>query len=270
MVEEKAVLGLVGSPNPDGRTNRLVSSALDGAAEAGAAVEKIQMSEHVVDACRDCLPWVCLTNLKCTYEDKGFELLSEKILNCGALILGTPVYWWDTSGLVKYLILKMFRIFAMSGPLRGLPALGIGIAGGTGNGLLSGLRPVYHFLQIMQTRALNPIPATRFDFDQALAQCRESGQAIAGMANARQPFASYEERLLYYDSLPYINDGLAAERRYLAALMAKAVPDEKLSQIDGDLAQAEILYSAGRPLESQVEISKVYGSTSRILKDMNT
>lgn len=269
MSENKTVLGLVGSPNPEGRTNRLVSAALDSAAQTGAKVEKIQMSEHVVEACKDCLPWVCLANLKCSHKDEGFELLSEKILNCGALILGTPVYWWDTSGMVKYLILKMFRVYAMSGPLRGLPAFGIGIAGGTGNGLVSGLRPVYHFFQIMQMRALDPVPATRFDFDQSLERSRELGRTIAGMVSERRPFAGYEERLLWYDDLPFINDNLAGERQYLAALMAEAVPADQKSQIDGDMARAAILKVSGNPLESQKETSKIYVSTSKLLKDMN-
>jgi multimeric flavodoxin WrbA len=46
------VLGLVGSPNSEGRTNQLVKSALDGAGKAGAATELIQMSDHVVAARR--------------------------------------------------------------------------------------------------------------------------------------------------------------------------------------------------------------------------
>jgi len=265
----KTVLGLVGSPNPDGRTNRLVSASLDGAAQAGATVEKVQMSEHVVDACKDCLPWVCLRELKCTYEDPGFELLSDKILNCGALILGAPVYWWDTSGMVKYLILKMFRVYAMSGPLQGLPALGIGIAGGTGNGLLSGLRPLYHFFQMMQMRALDPVPATRFDYDQALERSRELGGTIAGMAEERAPFKGYGERLLWYDNLPYINESLAGERKLLVALMAEAVPEDQKSEIKGDLNRVDILLASGRPLEAQAEMNKIYASTANLLKDMN-
>jgi multimeric flavodoxin WrbA len=152
MGEKKMVLGLVGSPNRDGRTNELVTAALEGAARAGAGTELVQMSDHVVAACKDCLPWVCKDTHECTYEDEAFEYLSQKVLSGGALILGTPVYWWDTSGMVRYFMLKMFRIYARLGPFQGLPALGIGIAGGTGNGLISGLRPVYHFFQIMQRR----------------------------------------------------------------------------------------------------------------------
>lgn len=194
MTSQNYVIGIVGSPNPQGRTNELVTSALSGAKQAGAETELIQLSDHIVAACKDCLPWVCLTNLKCTYKDEAFEFLSEKVLNCVALILGTPVYWWDTSAMVKYLILKMFRIYARQGPLRGLPALGIGIAGGTGNGLISGLRPVYHFFQMMQMRAIDPIPSTRFNFAAALDRAQEAGRTIAGMSHERSPFTSLEER----------------------------------------------------------------------------
>lgn len=270
MTDKKTVLALVGSPNPDGRTNKLVDAALDGATKEGAVTEKIQMSECVVKPCQDCLPWVCLRNLKCTFEDTGFESLSDKILNCGALILGAPVYWWDTSGLVRYLMLKMFRVYAMSGTLHGLPALGIGIAGGTGNGLISGLRPLYHFFQIMAMRALAPVPATRFNWSWSLEESRRLGAAIAEMADERRPFAGYEERLAWYDDLPYLRENLAGERKYLAALMAEAVPDGQRSEIEGDLSRAEILLASGQELESQREVSKIYMSTSKLLKDMNT
>ncbi|RPJ38391.1 MAG: flavodoxin family protein, partial [Deltaproteobacteria bacterium] len=120
MGTNQIVLGLVGSPNRAGRTNQLVMAALEGANRAGVDTELIQMADHVVAACKDCLPWVCLTKQKCTFEDDAFEFLSQKVLNCGALVLGTPVYWWETSGMVKYFILKMFRVFARSAPLQGL------------------------------------------------------------------------------------------------------------------------------------------------------
>lgn len=138
------------------------------------------MSDHVIDACKDCLPWVCKDDLKCSYDDAAFDYLSEKVLTAGGLIFGSPVYWWDTSAMVRFFILKMFRLYAMSGPLNGLPALGLAIAGGTGNGLISGLRPLYHFFQIMQMRAIAPVPATRFNFESVLKQARTQGMEIGG------------------------------------------------------------------------------------------
>jgi len=252
------VLGLVGSPNREGRTNHLVTSALEGAARGGARTEIVQMADHVVAACKDCLPWVCLTNQKCTYEDNAFEYLSQKVLSCGALVLGTPVYWWDSSGMVKYFILKMFRVFARSAPLQGLPAVGIGIAGGTGNGLISGLRPVYHFFQMMQMRALEPLPATRFNFDAATQRAGELGAELSRMAQKRTPFAGLEERLLWYDALPYLGLSRAAERRLLADLTTAALPQGADPAIPCGLARADALAAAGRSLESLTEITRVY------------
>jgi hypothetical protein len=100
----------------------------------------------------------------------------------------------------------MFRVYARSAPLQGLPAFGLAIAGGTGNGLISGLRPVYHFFHMLQMRALEPVPATRFNFNQAITRAIELGGQIAGMTKNRAPFKGLEERLVWYDNLPYLWD----------------------------------------------------------------
>ena len=256
MASGKTILGFVGSPNPEGRTNLLVTAALEGAAKQGAETELVQLSDYPVAACQDCLPWVCQKNLKCTYPDENFDFLRQKILDCGALVMGTPVYWWDTSGLIKYLILKMFRVYAKSGPLAGLPALGIGIAGGTGNGLISGLRPVYHFFQVMQMRALAPLPATRFDMEQALAKAGEQGAELALAARNRRPFESLEDRLLHYDGLPYINQTRAQERQLLASIVCQALGAG--NEPGQALAAAQGMRSAGDELGALKEVGKAY------------
>ena len=267
MESGKYVLGLVGSPNRDGRTNKLVSAALQGAARKGAPTELVHLADHVVAACRDCLPWVCKENQKCTYEDEAFEYLTRKILNAGALVLGTPVYWWDTSGMVKYLILKMFRVYAPSAPLQGMPAFGIAVAGGTGNGLVSGLRPVYHFFQVMQTRAMEPLPATRFNFASALEHAQVLGGKIAESAGQRAPFKSVEERLLWYDAVPYLGLSRAAERRLLADLAVQALPLDADPAIPRGLGRADAMAAAGRALDSLTEIGRVYEATTQAFVD---
>ena len=258
MEENEIVLGLVGSPNREGRTNDLVTVALEGAARSGRRTELVQMADHVVAACKDCLPWVCKDTHKCTYEDEAFETLSRKVLDCSALILGTPVYWWDTSGMVRYFMLKMFRIYARLGPLQGLPALGIGIAGGTGNGLVSGLRPVYHFFQIMQMRAIDPVPTTRFNFSAALNRAEELGATIAAMTGERLPFSSLEERMLWYDALPYLGLSRFEERRLLASLTTLALPGSADETLSHGLAQADALAASGQRAASLEEITRVY------------
>lgn len=258
MADFGSVLGLVGSPNRSGRTFQAVSAALEGAAADGATVELIQMADHPVEACKDCLPWECKDTRKCAFPDPGFEYLSGKLLQCGAVILGTPIYWWDTSSMVRQLILKMFRVVARSAPLAGVPALGIGIAGGTGNGLISGLRPVYHFFQMLQMRALEPVPITRFNWTNGLERAREAGKTLGGLASSRQPFAGVEERLLWYDELPYLGMTRAAERRLLASLVALAAPPSTADSITGDLAEADAFAARRQAMASLQRITRAY------------
>ena len=261
MSNGKIILGLVGSPRTNGLTNQLVSSALEGAARTGTATELVQMSEYVVDACKDCLPWVCADNLKCTYEDNNLQVLVGKLLSCDGLVLGTPVYWYDTTAMVRLLILKIFRIYARTRPLLGLPAYGIAIAGGTGNGLISGLRPLYHFFRIMWMRAIEPLPVTRFNLTQANEIARNSGYNLARME--KEPFDTIDDRNFWYDNLPYLGNTNAEERRLLAALAYQSVPEEKKPEVQGDWAEVDILSASHRTLESMIETSKIYDSSNK-------
>ena len=263
MDNKRTVVGIVGSPNRDGRTYQLVSSALQGAAKAGASTELVQMADHVVGACKDCLPWVCAAKRKCSCEDAAFEYLSEKLHSCGALVLGSPVYWWDTSGMVRYFFLKMFRVFARSGPFNGLPAFGVGIAGGTGNGLVTGLRPLYHFFQAMQMRAVEPLPVTRFNFDASLEKAASLGARLAGMAEARRPFATVEERLLWYDRLPYLDLSRMQERRLLADQAVGSLSGEAKADLAVRLVEADELAAAGETEEMASKVTGVYDTAVR-------
>lgn len=266
METDGVVLGLVGSPNRDGRTFEMVSAALEAAATMGAKVELIQMADHVVAPCQDCQPWTCMTDLRCHYSDPAFDYLSDKLLTCGALVLGTPIYWWDTSAMVRYLILKMFRVYARSAPLAGLPALGIGVAGGTGNGLVSGLRPLYNFFLMLQMHALAPQPVTRFNWESAKAHASEQGVLLASMAGKRRRFESLEERLLWYDDLPYLGMSRAAERRLLAALTTEALPDGALPDTARVLARADRLAAGGEALQSLKTSTAVYEATVKVFE----
>lgn len=196
-------------------------------------------------------------------------------------MLGTPVYYWDTSAMVKYLILKMFRVYARSSPTQGLPALGLAVAGGGGNGLVSGLRPLHHFFQMMNMRALAPVPANRFNFPAALALARGQGAALAEMADRRHPFAkledgslapdvaSYvvglEEKLVWYDSLPYLGLSRAEERRLVADLAVGSLPAESNRELSLGLARASQLAAAGQQREALEEVTRVYEAAVKVL-----
>jgi len=259
------ILGLAGSPNKKGLNNRLVRCTLEGAERAGAKTELVQMSDCVVDACKDCLPWVCLENQKCTYPDEGFEKLTEALRGCDGLVLSTPVYWGDTSAMVRMMMLKMFRCFARAQVFAGKPAFGIAIAGGTGNGLVSGLHPLYHFFKIMGMRAIEPLPVTRFDLEAACGKAADSGARLAEMAEEPEKFADRDERDYWYDGLPLSGNDNVGERSLLAAILLEAVPEKSRADIRGSLARAQILASSGQDIEAVNEISRIIDSCTEII-----
>ena len=114
-------------------------------------------------------------------------------------------------------------------------------------------------------RAIEPLPATRFDFDKAVKEAKLSGNHLAQMMPSRAPFKSSEECWLSYSALPYIGENRATERRLLAAIAYEAVPKGRRQEIDGDLAQADILAAAGLSLEAMNEVTKVYNSCIKII-----
>jgi hypothetical protein len=111
---------------------------------------------------------------------------------------------------------------------------------------------------MMQMRSLEPVPATRFNFDTAMDRARRLGEQIAAMAKERTPFASLEERLLYYDALPYLGLSRAEERRLLADYATQALPVDSDPHIAVGLARADALAAAGKRLDSLTEVTKVY------------
>jgi hypothetical protein len=193
---KRTVIGIVGSPNRNGRTNQVVPAALQGSSQAGASTEVIQMADHVVLACKDCLPWVCASAKKCSHEDAAFEFLSQELLSCDALVFGSPIYWGDTSDMVHYLFLKAFRIFARLAPFQGFRQSGLAWPEGREMGWYLDYAPCT-FFQVMQMRALEPLPVNRFNFDARIKKAGQLGSELAGMAQKRAPFGSLEERLLW-------------------------------------------------------------------------
>jgi multimeric flavodoxin WrbA len=271
--ENGKVVGIVGSPNKDGLTFRHVNKALEGVKKAGIETELVQMSDYLIDTCHDCLPWVCRENLRCTYNDENFEKVAEKILNCKGLIMGTPVYWTLPSAQIHLLMIKMVRVYltqfySPTGSEHSRPALGIAVAGGSGRGMLSGLRPIYIFLRFLQFKAIEPLPVTQFKLDETERIAEESGLKIGEMIKNPQPFSNRNERATWYDNLPYLGEPLRVETRLLASIIMDSIPDEKKKEIKGNAEQADILAAAGKTLDSIAEINNICDSGMQIFTNL--
>lgn len=95
------VLGLVGSPRREGNTHLLVSGVLDGAREKGAETKLVLLGELEIGECDGCHS--CWKGRKCVREDDMCALYGD-ISASDVLVLGTPVYWYAPSALMKVFI----------------------------------------------------------------------------------------------------------------------------------------------------------------------
>ncbi len=95
------ILSIVGSPRKGGNTEILVSRIAEGAASAGAAVETIHLGRLQIRECDGC--HACWRGRPCSKND-DMRMIYEKIAACDTIVLGTPVYWYGPTALMKALI----------------------------------------------------------------------------------------------------------------------------------------------------------------------
>ena len=228
------VLGIVGSPRKNGRTNALVDAALAGAESNGARARKIYLADHAIRP------------LGGSTEDlQGAEHCPDELSalceEADAIALGAPVYYGDINGLTKD-FMDSVRIASSNGK----PALGFAIAGGSGKGLLSGVQTIYHFFYHRQMRGVDPTPVSRFNFRAALDGLSASGARLADMARDPCPFpgATRDDRwadvLAYYTTIGYLNcdpvDEFVMLVRQLIAVSEEAEADSAQTKLDQALA----------------------------------
>ena len=117
------MLGIVGSPRKNGNTHVLVSRILEGAQAAGAETELVLLGELTIQECDGC--HACWKGKHACNKQDDMQALYAKIAECDALVLGTPVYWYGPTALMKCVIDRFvyFNCPENRGKVRGKPAL---------------------------------------------------------------------------------------------------------------------------------------------------
>lgn len=93
------VIAINGSPRKGKNTAIMLQTALDAAAELGATTELVELSDYHLKFCTGCNS--CLRNTTCSITDDDNGLLHEKLLEADGVILGSPCYFGNVSGLMK-------------------------------------------------------------------------------------------------------------------------------------------------------------------------
>jgi len=104
------IIGILGSPLPDGNTARLLDRALDGATNAGCTVEKIVVSNLCFEACQEMM--FCRDHETCIMDD-DMQQLYPKVRDADGIILATPVMCMGIPGKLKS-FMDRFQVFYMA------------------------------------------------------------------------------------------------------------------------------------------------------------
>src|SRR5215469_9874680 len=93
------VIAVNGSPRKNWNTHILLEKSLNGAKEAGAETELINLYDVNFKGCISCFSCKLkgITLNKCAMKD-DLEQILQRICECDALILGSPIYFSSLSG----------------------------------------------------------------------------------------------------------------------------------------------------------------------------
>jgi len=113
----KYVLVFKGSPRENGNSSLLADQVISGAKASGAVVESYclhSMNIHPCDACD-----VCQETGVCVLKD-DMQLLYPKLQEADAIVLASPVYWFNMSAQTKLFIDRWYGLDSSQGhPFKG-------------------------------------------------------------------------------------------------------------------------------------------------------
>lgn len=95
------ILAISGSPRRKGNTAVLLDHAVQGAAEAGAEVEKIVLRDLKMSPCLEI--YGCKETGRCVIQD-DFQKIHDQLLSCQGLILASPIFFYALSAHTKILM----------------------------------------------------------------------------------------------------------------------------------------------------------------------
>jgi multimeric flavodoxin WrbA len=102
MEKKLKIIAVNGSPRKKWNTHILLEKCLEGAREAGAETELINLYDIQFKGCTSCFACKLKGNTvtKCTMKD-DMEKILQDVCDCDVLVLGSPVYFTSVTGEMK-------------------------------------------------------------------------------------------------------------------------------------------------------------------------
>ncbi|MCS7130281.1 MAG: flavodoxin family protein [Archaeoglobaceae archaeon] len=97
-------IGILGSPRREGNCSKMLTACLEELSTAGFETDLIYLQEKKIRYCLGC--GTCLSEGECLLKDEMIEL-REELRKANALILASPVYFFNVSAQMKCFIDRM-------------------------------------------------------------------------------------------------------------------------------------------------------------------
>ena len=118
------VVGIVGSPRKDGNTEYMVRKCLEYISQEDIEVELVTLHDKNISFCVGCDS--CKATNKCVIND-DMQMLTDKVRDADGVIMSSPVYFGDMTGLAKTFIDRLR-------PLRNVHAFKYKVCGAVSTG----------------------------------------------------------------------------------------------------------------------------------------
>jgi len=97
----KKIIAIYGSPRRKGNTALLLDQAVQGAEEAGAAVERILLWDLEISPCLEI--YGCRETGRCNLQD-DFQKVYDQLQQCQGVMLASPIFFYSVSAQTKILM----------------------------------------------------------------------------------------------------------------------------------------------------------------------
>lgn len=186
------VLAIDCSSRRDGLTGRMTRAACEGARQAGAEIEYINLADLKIDRCRMCDPdgWGNCRRLGTCLIPDDLGALVTKLGETDRFIFATPVYFGDLSESAKAFtdrLRRLSRFMNRQKFLRNLPTLAIATAGGGGGGVPTCLMSIDKALSVPGCFIVDMVGVARRNAAYKCETLRLAGAAMAGPAHETWP-----------------------------------------------------------------------------------
>jgi multimeric flavodoxin WrbA len=186
------VLIISGTPKREGLAHSCVMRAREGLEGAGGECEIINVCDAKLRVCAVCDDgWgSCLKEHTCRYGDDGFTAIQGKIAAADALVLVTPVYWWDMSEAMKAFFDRYRRCESTKGEgsaMKGKRVLLVASPGGTGNGMVSCFEQMERLCHHLKAEIFDFVGVNRWNKDYKLVTVGAAARALVAQAGSSGP-----------------------------------------------------------------------------------